>query len=245
MRLVLGGREYDLRMRALVAAAITPPRLGFDLDCVLADAARAVAAGADVLDLMADGRDRDVLAAVDALRERFDVPLAVTVTDAASLTGAARAGAALVSLAAGAALLATAAGLDTEIAVRLPVPPGVAGTRAGLRAAADQAARAGLEGHRVVLELSGGNPDVSRTVAHGGGGEAGPGPVVQLSIPADQSRAAVASLAALGVASGCRLVRSVQVRAARRAVDVVAAVMEAAVTEAGVTEAAVIKARAL
>jgi len=49
-----------------------------------------------------------------------------------------------------------------------------------------------------------------------------------LDLPLDQRREATVSATALGVAGGCRLVRAHDVLGARRACDVLAAIMEAA-----------------
>ena len=202
MLLTLGSRSYDVTTRALVVGVLTVASTPLPTLC--RDAERLVDEGADLLDLADAGVD-DVCAAVGALSTGVAVPLGV-LTSRMDVSGpAVAAGASLtrdpgVAHATGAALVVSGAAL------------------------ARTAARCGIAPERIVLDIA---PRVRPTPDELALGY----PVLTSACPppagAEDARAAVLATAALAVSSGCRLVRTADVRGIRRVRDVLAAVLAA------------------
>ena len=185
MRLALGDRTYDVTTRALVMGILnrTPDSFydrgaTWDFDEFLRRAERIVADGADILDVggvkagpgphVTEQEELDrVIPAIEALRERFDVPLSVDTTRAAVAAAGYAAGAVVgndisgfadpdylaVSAAAGATVVAT----HIRLAPRVPDPDPhyddvVAEVRDFLVERARRAEAAGIPPERIVVD---------------------------------------------------------------------------------------------
>jgi hypothetical protein len=203
--LVLGDRRYDVSRRALVLAAVVSGRAGEKppLDAVLARAERALAEGADALAVPA----RDVVVA--AVHQRYDdVPIGVAAANRDRLVGAMDAGATLAIVRANRVELFDAVARAT-------------GSIVLVGATAETTARAGAAGispERVIVGLHRRSDVVSLPFA--------PGHVVAVdALFCDRTATVVVVAAAL--VRGCRMVATTEVRAARRTVDVMAALVEA------------------
>jgi dihydropteroate synthase len=186
MRLALGDRTYDLTTRSLVMGILNRTPDSFydkgaywDFDTWLRLAERQVAEGADILDVggvkagpgpevdEAEELDR-VVPAVEALAERFDIPLSIDTWRAAVAAAAYDRGALIgndisgfadpdylvVSAKAGATVVATHIRLRPRVPDPEPVYPGgvVAAVEAFLVDRAGRAESAGIPPERIVLD---------------------------------------------------------------------------------------------
>ena len=240
MVLRLGPRAYDLSTRALVvgvvpAGAGSPGRLAR-----LVDRAAALAGqGADVVEVAAAeavAADR-VAAAVAAVAARVEVPVAVRTGRASVAAAAFAAGAGLGDDPTGFAdegYLAAAARAGAAVVAAHPGPagPGAVGEVAAfLSERAARAGAAGVERERIVVDpgLELGKPPGQALALLGASGAlAGLGYPLALSVDggpvAGEGPGAGLAAAALGVALGCRLVRTADVAGARQVCDTLAAV---------------------
>jgi dihydropteroate synthase len=258
VKLRLGDRTYDLATRALVMGVLnrTPDSfydhgLTFALDALLERAAMLVAQGADVLDVggvkagpgpeVSELEEFDrVVPAVEALHDRFDVPVSVDTW---------RAAVARASYAAGAVMGNDISGFADAryLAPRVPDPDPhytdvVREVASFLEERSGQARAAGIAGDRIVIDAGldlGKTPPQSvellrRTDVLGGLGY----PVMlsasnktflgtTLDLGIDERGDASLAATAIGVSLGCRLVRAHDVAGTRRVCDAVAAVLEA------------------
>ncbi len=286
MYLDLGGRSYDLTHRALVMGILnrTPDSFydrgaTYGLDALVQRAAQLVADGADLLDVggvkagpgpeVTEPEELDrVVPAIEALADRFDVPLSVD-SWRASVARAAYAAGAVVgndisgfadpdyldeAAKAGAAVVATHIRLAPRVRDPDPRYADVVGTVAAFLA--DRAARAlaaGVRPDRIVLDAGldlGKTAEQSLTLLRSSPVLADLGYPLLLSasnktflgvlfdLDITERRDASLAAAALGVSLGCRLLRVHDVAGTRRVRDALTAVMEAGVTDAGVMEAA-------
>ncbi|HVM06793.1 MAG TPA: dihydropteroate synthase [Acidimicrobiales bacterium] len=208
MLLCLGSRAFDLRSRALVIGVVEASRVE--------RAGALVADGADALVVdrgdgpVVDGGD-GLVAAVEVLAAAHEAPVGVASTSAGVAVAAFEAGAAFAEDRLGSAgpdWLAAAAGAGATVVLAVP---GAAGA-AALDARAAQAEAAGIRPERIALDPGFPFP---------GAGRAGRPLVLDLG-----PRPGLAT-ACVGVALGYRVVRTTDVRAARRVADAVAAVLEA------------------
>jgi dihydropteroate synthase len=275
VKLRLGDRTYDLATRALVMGVLnrTPDSfydhgLTFALDALLERAAMLVAQGADVLDVggVKAGPGPDVseleefdrvVPAVEALHDRFDVPVSVDTWRAAVARASYAAGAVMgndisgfadaryleAAYHAGATVVAT----HIRLAPRVPDPDPhytdvVREVASFLEERSGQARAAGIAGDRIVidagLDLGKTAPQsvdlLRRTDVLGGLGY----PVMlsasnktflgtTLDLGINERGDASLAATAIGVSLGCRLVRAHDVAGTRRVCDAVAAVLEA------------------
>ena len=281
MRLALGDRTYDVTTRALVMGILnrTPDSFydhgsTWDFDDFLRRAERIVADGADILDVggvkagpgphVTEQEELDrVVPAVEALRDRFDVPLSVDTTRAAVAAAGYVAGAVVgndisgfadpdylaVSAAAGATVVAT----HIRLAPRVPDPDPryddvVAEVRDFLVERAHRAEAFGIPPERIVVDAG---LDLGKTAAQSLtllresarlaylgyplllSASNKPFLGVTLGLDISQRGDASMSATALGVARGCRIVRAHDVRGSRRVCRAVAAILEAATLETG------------
>jgi hypothetical protein len=229
--MALGDRRYDVGRRALVLGALASPNV-FDeppaLGVVLTRAESALAEGADALTIPAR---EGVGSLIAALRRRFDVPLGIAAARRDRLVAAFDAG----------ATVAIVNGQRTELfdvveragaSVILVAPHAVSGARdmvERLTSAATRAAAAGIPALRVIVNV--GLHGSLITEAMRMRLDAVPGLVADGHVVAvdtlfrdGQSTAAIVAAA---VVRGCRLVAATDVRAARRTVDVLAAIVAA------------------
>ncbi len=275
MHLTLGQRRYDLEARALVMGILnrTPDSFydrgsHFALDALLRRAEQLVAEGADILDVggvkagpgpeVGEQEELErVLPAVEALVDRFDVPVSVDTWRAAVATQAFAAGAVLgndisgfsdpgylpAAASAGASVVAT----HIRLAPRVPDPEPTYGDLLGevearLRQLARQAAGAGLGPDRVVLDAGldlGKTWEQSLALLRASDRLARLGHPLLLSasnktflgrllgLDVMDRRYATLGATAIGVARGCRVVRVHDVMGARRVCATLAAVQEA------------------
>jgi dihydropteroate synthase len=275
MRLALGDRTYDVTTRALVMGILnrTPDSFydrgaTWDFDEFLRRAEQIVVDGADILDVggvkagpgphVTEQEELDrVIPAVEALRERFDVPLSVDTTRAAVAAAGYAAGAVVgndisgfadpayleVSAAAGATVVAT----HIRLAPRVPDPDPhyddlVGEVRAFLVDRARRAEAAGIPPERIVVDAGldlGKTATQSLTLLRASACLAYLGYPLLLSasnktflgviLDLDLTRRGDASMSAtaLGVARGCRIVRAHDVRGTRRVCRAMAAILEA------------------
>ena len=275
MRLLLGDRPYDVTTRALVMGILnrTPDSFfdqgaHFPIDRMLARAEQLVADGADLLDVggvkagpgpevtEAEELDR-VVPAIEALAQRFDLPLSVDTWRASVAEAALGAGAVMandisgfadpeylpVAARAGATVVAT----HIRLAPRVPDPEPhyddvVVAVCDFLVERARSAGEAGVVRERIVLDAGldlGKTAEQSLTLLHASDRLASLGYPLLLSasnktflgkilgLDLHQRREASLAAAALGVTRGCRIVRAHDVRGTRRVCDVLAAVLEA------------------
>jgi dihydropteroate synthase len=179
------------------------------------NADRLVAEGADVLELSAPERG-DPTWAVSALVTAVPVPLGVVTGRSAVARAACAAGAVLASDPTGFA--------DPDFL------PSVADAGASVVAPdlnrARRAEAAGIPPHRVVLELPSASAAALATAPMRHATGLGY-PVLLSTVHLGDRRAEAWAAAALALSRGCRLVRTVDVRGARRVCDVLAAILEA------------------
>lgn len=231
MRLALGPRSFDITTRALVVAVLGEVA-GDDL---LERAERSCSQRADILELRVD-EDAAVASTVGSLISGFDVPVCVTTDCPGALAAAIAAGAAMVRPGAGypgAPLLAVAVEAGTTLALSAAAGGDDLGPCADLVALARCCEEAGVPSSHIVLDAGSAPRARARIVALGypvmAGAPANPSatdPSAMVPASAAMADIALADIA-LAVIGGCRLVRTVDVRQARRVIDVVAAILEA------------------
>jgi len=199
--IVLGPHRYDIRHRALVMAV-----LGLSSEQpsnLLREAEAHVAAGADPVELDAAGmqEDDEPASMVDSLVARVGLPLVVRVDEPTMLTAALAAGASVVAGPVAAHVVA------------------VASTGASVMLTTAEAGEAiGVPRSQVMVEPG---PDGLQQLRQGLAAQGWP--VVLSTIGCHASGAAQA----LGIALGARILRTTDVRTARRTADVMAAVLAA------------------
>ncbi len=276
MRLTLGARAYDLTTRSLVMGVLnrTPDSFfdrgaHFAMDTLCRRAEQVVDEGADILDVggakagpgpavaLEEELDR-VVPAVEAVCERFDVPVSVDSWRSEVADAAYRAGAVMgndisgfadpdyltVSAAAGASVVAT----HIRLGPRVPDPEPqnddvVATVRSFLAERARRAEAAGIPADRVVVDAGldlGKTAEQSLALLQASDRLAALGYPLLLSasnktflgtvLGLDIGERGHASLAAaaIGIIGGCRIVRAHDVRGTRRVAQVLAAVLESA-----------------
>jgi dihydropteroate synthase len=254
-RFRLGDRSYDLANRTLVMGVLnrTPDSFfdqgaTFELDALLARAEQLVAEGADVLDVggvkagpgpeVSEAQELDrVVPAVEALHDRFDVPLSVDTWRASVLHAACQAGAVLgndisgfsdsdflpTAAAQGASVVATHIRLRPR--VRDPEPhydDVLSEVRDFLAARAAAAEEAGLTREQIAIDAGldlGKTPVQSATLLRGSDDLASLGYTLMLSasnkrflgellgLAIEERRAASLTALAFGVMHGCRIAR--------------------------------------
>lgn len=275
MILDLGGRRFDITYRSVVFGILnrTPDSFFdggayYDFDGFLRKAEQLVAEGADALDVggvkagpgpeVTEEEELErVVPAVEALRARFDVPLAVDTWRASVARAAFAAGASVgndisgfadpdylpVCAAAGAAVVAT----HIRLRPRQPDPDPHYDdvVQAVVEFLADRAARAeaaGIPAERIMVDAGldlGKSEWQSLTLLRASDALVRLGYPVYLSasnkrffgvvlgLDVGERRLATHAAHALGVIKGCRVLRAHDVRGARRTADVVAALLEA------------------
>ncbi|MHB1924332.1 MAG: dihydropteroate synthase [Acidimicrobiales bacterium] len=274
--LELGGRGYDLRSRALVMGILnrTPDSFydrgsHFSLGAMLDRAAGLVADGADILDVggvkagpgpevgLEEEIER-VVPAVEALVERFEVPVSVDTWNARVARLAYGAGAVMgndisgfsdpdylpAAAEAGAAVVATHIRLGPRIPDPEPVYADVVeDVAAALEDMAARAAAAGIPSERIVVDAGldlGKTWPQSLVLLRASDRLAGLGFPLLLSasnktflgrlldLEVGERREATLAACALGIARGARVLRVHDVKGVRRVRDTLAAVLEAA-----------------
>ena len=275
MWLELGEHRFDVTHRAIVMGILnrTPDSFFdggqyFDFDAFLAKAERLVAEGADVLDVggvkagpgpavgEAEELDR-VVPAIEALHQRFDVPLSCDTWRASVARAAYGAGAVVgndisgfadpdylaAADEAGASVIATHIRLGPRIPDPEPHYDDVVGeVRSFLAERGARAEAAGIPRERIMVDAG---LDLGKTEAQSlellraSDSLVGLGYVVYLSASnkrflghllgteVTDRREASHAAHALGIGLGCRVLRAHDVRGARRVCDVMAAVLEA------------------
>ena len=276
MRLTLGSRTYDLTTRSLVMAVLnrTPDSFydrgaHYTMDAFCRRAEQVLAEGADILDVggvkagpgpevgLQEELDR-VLPAVEALHDRFDLPVSIDTWRAEVAEAAYGAGAVLgndisgftdadylaVSAAAGASVVATHIRLGPRVPDPDPHYEDVVGTvRSFLVERTRRAEAAGIPSDRIVVDAG---LDLGKTTSQSLAllresrrlAELGYPLLLSasnkaflgrmLALEVGERREASLAAAAIGVTGGCRIVRAHDVRGTRRVCDVLAAVLEAA-----------------
>jgi dihydropteroate synthase len=276
VELWLGDRRHDVTSRALVMGILnrTPDSFydrgaHWDLDRFFGLAESHVTAGADLLDVggvkagpgpevtEAEELER-VVPAIEALHERFDVPLSVDTWRASVAEASFAAGAVVGNDISGFAdpryLEVAAAGGATVVATHIRLAPRVADpdpayddvvedVNAFLLERAHRAEAAGIPHERVVLDAGldlGKTWQQSLALLRASDRLAANGYPVLLSasnktflgklldLEIDERRLASHAAHALGIQLGCRILRAHDVKGARRTADVVAAILEAA-----------------
>ena len=276
MRLALGARTYDVTTTALVMGILnrTPDSFfdqgaHFGLDDLLRRAEQLVAEGADLLDVGGVkagpgpevGEEEElerVVPAIEAIRDRFDVPVSID-TWRAKVAGAAFSAGAVVGndisgfadpdylpvcAAAGATVVATHIRLAPRVADPQPhYDDVVREVREFLADRASRARRAGIPPERIVVDAGldlGKTAEQSLTLLRQSQRLAELGHPLLLSasnktflgraldLEIDARGPASLAAAAIGIIGGCRLVRAHDVKGTRRVCQVVAAVLEAA-----------------
>lgn len=229
---VVGGRRFDVRHRAIVLGVLA---CSTDSDRVLADAESLIGSGADVLELAGSASpetsEAEALAPlVEALVTKIGVPLAIDTGSARTLTNCLAGGAVVVPDLGDDHLTAVRAA-GASLLVRIPSPPHGSGAEAGRpeRVSAAQAmaamaerggaaAAAGIPRSKVFLDIGAAGLDLLRS------GLASLGWPIVLSTIGDDT---ATPTQALGIALGARILRTRDVRSARRTADVMAAVLAA------------------
>lgn len=272
MRLRLGERSYDLTHGALVMGILnrTPDSFYdagafFEMSRFIDRAGQQVAAGADILDVggvkAGPGPEVDedeelerVIPAVEALKERFDVPISVDSWRAGVAAKAYEVGAVvgndisgfadpdylLVAAKAGATVVATHIRLAPRVADPTPVYDDVTETVARrLTDLADRALGAGIARDKVIVDAGldlGKTWQQSLVLLRRSARLASLGFPLLLSasnktflgrlldLEVGERQTASTAACAIGVAEGCRIVRVHDVAGARRVVDTLAAV---------------------
>ena len=264
MRLRLGRVEHDLTTHTLVMGVL--PR--GPLDAVLVRAEEMVGEGADVIDVSGlqagpgppVGEDEELerlVPVVAAVRDRFEIAVAVETRRPGVLAAACAAGAVVGRDANGLAddaLLATAAEVGATVvttyveqqALASGGPTGlVSEVRSHLAERVAEAVKAGVAEDRIIVDAGlalGKEPAQSLALLRQSADLADLGPPLLLDASSgiflgpDGRRVADHAAQALGIARGCRLVRTAEVRAARRVADVLGAVLAARSTQTGRTE---------
>jgi dihydropteroate synthase len=276
VRLALGDRNYDLTHRALVMGILNrTPDSFFDagaffaLDKFIDLAAQHVAAGADLLDVggvkagpgpevTAEEELERVIPGVQALRERFDLPVSVDTWRASVAEAAYAAGAVVGNDISGFGdpdYLAVAARANaTVVATHIRLAPRVADpdpsyddvtrvVRDRLAELAQRAVDAGVSRDRIVIDAG---LDLGKTweqslvlLQRSADLAADAYPLLLsasnktflgrvLDLEVGARRLASAAATAIGVAEGCRIVRAHDVAGTRRVVDTIAAVLAGA-----------------
>jgi dihydropteroate synthase len=276
LKLSLGDRSYDLSTRALVMGILNRTPDSFfdrgaywDTDAFLAQAEQLVADGADLLDVggvkagpgpeVSEQEELDrVIPAIEALHERFDVPLSIDTWRAAVAAEAYRAGAVMgndisgfadpaylpVACQAQATVVATHIRLAPRVADPDPQYDDVVATVSSfLLDRARQAEQAGIPAERVVIDAGldlGKTASQSLQLLRASEQLAGLGYPLLLSasnktflgrlLNLDVGDRQLASIGAhaLGVTLGCRIIRAHDVQSTRRVCDLVGAILEAA-----------------
>ena len=265
MRLRLGRVEHDVSTHTLVMGVL--PR--GPLDAVLVRAEEMVGDGADVIDvggLQAGpgppvGEDEELerlVPVVAAVRDRFEIAVAVETRRPGVLAAACAAGAVVGRDATGLAddaLLATAAEVGATVVVTHAGPQAPAGggrpsgfvgeVRSKLAERVAQARKAGVAEDRIIVDAGlaqGKEPAEALALLRRSADLADLGRPLLVDASSgiflgpDGRRVAAYAAQALGIARGCRLVRTAEVRAARRVADVLEAVLAARLTQTGTTE---------
>ncbi len=273
MILELGSHQYDIAHRALVMGILNrTPDSFFDageywsFDQFLSKAQSLINDGADLLDVggvkagpgdevtVEMELDR-VVPAVEALRQRFDVPISVDTWNAKVLRRAVDAGASVandisgfadpdylaVAAAGGASVVAT----HIRLAPRVPDPEPVyedliEEVKAFLLERAQQALTAGIPANRIVIDAGldlGKNGEMSWQLLHASDQLAQLGYPLLLSasskrflfelLETDRHDIEAGTMAAhtIGIMKGCRILRAHDVRSARRLADLMARVL--------------------
>ena len=275
MRLALGDTTFDVTSRALVMGILNRTTDSFfdkgqffEMDRFLARAAQLVDEGADLLDVggvkagpgpeVSEAEELErVIPAVEALHERFDVPLSVDTWRASVAKASFEHGAVMgndisgfadpeylaVAAAAGATVVAT----HIRLGPRIPDPEPryddvVVSVRDFLVERARRAEAAGIARERVIVDAGldlGKTWEQSLTLLHASDRLAGLGYPLLLSasnktflgtlldLEVGERREASLAATAVGVAKGCRIIRAHDVRGTRRVCDTLAAVLEA------------------
>jgi dihydropteroate synthase len=274
VRLLLGDRSFDLTTRSLVMGILNrTPDSFFDkgayfaMDAILQRAEQLVREGADLLDVggvkagpgpeVGEQEELDrVLPVVEALHDRFDVPVSVDTWRASVAAAAYRCGAVMGNDISGFAdpgyLPAAGAAGATVVATHIRIGPRIPDPEpeyddvvtAVVRFLADRARRAeaaGIELGRIVVDAGldlGKTWQQSLVLLRASHRIATLGYPVLLSasnktflgrlldLEIGSRREASLAAAALGVTRGCRIVRAHDVRGTRRVCDAVAAVLE-------------------
>lgn len=267
MRLRLGDVEHDLTTHALVMGALggSPPVVGGGdvaaLDRWLGRAEAMVREGADLLDVggmgagpgppVGEQEELDgVVPAVQALRARLDVPLAVDTWRARVLAESCAAGATAGRDTSGFVdpeYLPVAAHAGATVIIPHTRLPGgaedvVAEVRSSLAGLIVRANGSGIADERIIVDAGlglGKSPAQSLTLLRELAGLADLGPAVLVSASdrrlldldpdpdARAQRTTGHAAAALAVARGCRIVRASDVRGAKRVTDVLEALLTA------------------
>ncbi|MEY2566832.1 MAG: dihydropteroate synthase [Actinomycetota bacterium] len=275
MRLTLGDRTYDVATRSLVMAILnrTPDSFYdkgefFALDATLRLAEQHVADGADILDVggvkagpgpavsLEEELER-VIPAIDALHERFDLPISVDTWNAQVAAASYASGAVLgndisgfadpeylaAAASAGASVVATHIRLGPRIPDPEPVYDDVVTDVCDfLVDRARRAEAAGLTPDRIVLDAGldlGKTWEQSLVLLRRSDQLAALGYPLLLSasnktflgrlldLDVRDRREASLAATALGVTRGCRIIRAHDVKGTRRVCDTIAAVLEA------------------
>jgi dihydropteroate synthase len=275
VKLVLGSRSYDLATRSLVMGILNRTTDSFfdkgaffEMDAFLGRAEQLVSEGADVLDVggvkagpgpeVSEAEELDrVIPAVEALHERFDLPISAD-TWRASVARAAYAAGAVVGndisgfgdpdyLSTAADAGATVVATHIRLAPRIPDPEPVyddvvVAVQEFLVDRARRAEAVGIPPVRIVLDAGldlGKTWQQSLELLRASDRLAALGYPLLLSasnktflgklldLEIDERRAASMAATALGVARGCRILRVHDVRATRRVADLIAAILEA------------------
>jgi dihydropteroate synthase len=276
LKLTLGDRSYDLSTRALVMGILNRTPDSFfdrgaywDTDAFLAQAAQLVADGADLLDVggvkagpgpeVSEQEELDrVIPAIEALHERFDVPLSIDTWRASVAAEAYRAGAVMGNDISGFAdpayLPAACQAQATVVATHIRLAPRVADpdpqyddvvatVSSFLLERARQAEQAGIPAERVVIDAGldlGKTAPQSLQLLRASDHLAGLGYPLLLSasnktflgrllnLEVGDRQLASIGAHALGVTLGCRIIRAHDVHSTRRVCDLVGAILEAA-----------------
>jgi dihydropteroate synthase len=276
VRLALGDRDHDVTTRALVMGVLNRTTDSFydkgayfEMDQFLRRADQLVADGADLLDVggvkagpgpevtQQEELER-VLPAIEALRQRFDVPLSVDTWRSEVARQAFARGAVVgndisgfadpdylaVAAAAGASVVATHIRLQPRVPDPEPTYDDVVATVCQfLTERARRAEDAGLPPTRIVIDAGldlGKTWQQSVTLLRASSRLASLGYPLLLSasnktflgrlldLDVHERREGSLAATALGVSRGCRIVRAHDVRGTRRVCDTLAAVLEAA-----------------
>lgn len=209
MQLLVGGREFALRTRALVVGTLARPAL----------ASESTAAGADLLALCTPPAAEPVAvaAAVAELVGVASVPVGCVTASGAVAEAAIAAGASLVCYPSGfadPALLAALAGGDVVVAA------GAGDAPEQVRATLQRAVAAGIDKARVVAAVTAAPGVAWRSVTSSGV------PVVAV-MPERLALGQTVGLAVAAIAGGCRLLMGSQVQLLRRCADTCADLLEA------------------